>query len=58
MYNKDKISYTSIMFKRIVNETFIINDENLKEISGESVQLDFPFVKEIDKQIRLESEDK
>ena len=46
------------MVKKMVNETFIINDENLKEISGESVQLDFPFVKEIDKQIRLESEDK
>ena len=58
MYNTNKISYTSIMVKKMVNETFIINDENLKEISGESVQLDFPFVKEIDKQIRLESEDK
>ena len=58
MYNTNKISYTSIMVKKMVNETFIINDENLKEISGESVQLDFPFVEEIDKQIRLESEDK
>jgi hypothetical protein len=58
MYNTNKISYTSIMVKKMVNENFIINDENLKEISGESVQLDFPFVEEIDKQIRLESEDK